>query len=359
MGNTCYSCGFDNRDSAKFCNECGQTLCISVSLQNGAILGNGRYITKRFIKHGGMGSVYEVIDTNSNKIFAVKELSLSLSNERNYLLSRFETEAKLLSHLEHINLPKVYDYFTDNDNCYLVMDFVDGKDLATLLHQRGKPGLPQEEVVKCGIQICDILEYLHNFTPPVIYRDLKPSNIMLRNSDKRIILIDFGIACFFEGNYHGNPRTMIGTMGYIAPEQYMGKPVPASDIYSLGCTLYNLLTGSMPVPFSYKPMRTIVPEIASGIEEIVSHSVSLKVKQRYQTAKEVRMDLEKVLESEILSLRTIKEKRRLYRWKLTGELPELYDIAYDNDGVFDEDFIEITMNTDENTEDISDLCKKS
>ncbi|MEQ8224645.1 MAG: protein kinase, partial [Candidatus Eremiobacterota bacterium] len=195
----------------------------------------------------------------------------------------------------------------------------------------GKPGLPQEEVVKWGIQICEVLDYLHNSSPPIIYRDLKPSNIMLRNSSKKIVLIDFGIACALEDTASGNPRTMIGTMGYIAPEQYLGKPVPASDIYSLGGTLYNLLTGSMPVPFSYKHMTSIVPEIATGIEEIVCRSLNLKVEERYQSAREVKDALEKVLESEILTLRTIKEKPKLSRWKISGELPELSDILSDLD----------------------------
>ena len=225
-----------------------------------------------------------------------------------------------------MSLPRVYDYFIDNERYYLVMDFIDGCDLDNLIRSNGKPGLPQEEVVKWGIQICEVLDYLHNSNPPIIYRDLKPSNIMLKNSNRKIVLIDFGIACALEDNTSGNPRTMIGTMGYIAPEQYLGKPVPASDIYSLGGTLYNLLTGSMPVPFSYKHMTSIVPEIATGIEEIVCRSLNLKVEERYQSAREVKTVLEKVLESEILTLRTIKEKPKLSRWKVSGELPELSDI---------------------------------
>jgi serine/threonine protein kinase len=338
VGNTCSVCGSDNSGTAKFCNECGQTLGTKaankskpVALKQGTMLRGDRYITKRLIKAGGMGAVYEATDKKSNRIFAIKELwtYVSTAKERDYLVKRFKSEANLLSKLNHMSLPKVYDYFIDNERYYLVMDFIDGCDLDNLIRREGKPGLPQEEVVKWGIQICEVLEYLHNLNPPIIYRDLKPSNIMLRDSDNRIVLIDFGIACALEDNSSGNPRTMIGTMGYIAPEQYLGKPVPASDIYSLGGTLYNLLTGSMPVPFSYKHMTSIVPEIAAGIEEIVCRSLNLKAEERYETAKEVKTVLTKVLESEILSLRTIKEKPRLSRWKLSGELPELYDILPD------------------------------
>ena len=338
MGNSCSVCGSDNSDTAKFCNECGQTLGTKaankskpVALKQGTMLKGDRYITKRLIKAGGMGAVYEVTDKKSNQIFAIKELwtYVSTAKEREYLVKRFESEANLLSKLSHMSLPRVYDYFIDNERYYLVMDFIDGCDLDNLIRRDGKPGLPQEEVVKWGIQICEVLDYLHNSNPPIIYRDLKPSNIMLRNSGNRIVLIDFGIACALEDNSSGNPRTMIGTMGYIAPEQYLGKPVPASDIYSLGGTLYNLLTGSMPVPFSYKHMTSIVPDIATGIEEIVCRSLNLKVEERYETAKEVKTVLEKVLESEILTLRTIKEKPKLSRWKISGELPELSDILSD------------------------------
>ncbi|MEQ8188493.1 MAG: protein kinase [Candidatus Eremiobacterota bacterium] len=338
MGNICSVCGSDNSDTAKFCNECGQTLGTKaatkskpVALKQGTILKGNRYITRRLIKAGGMGAVYEATDKKTNEIFAIKELwtYVSTAKEREYLVKRFESEAKLLSKLNHMSLPRVYDYFIDNERYYLVMDFIDGWDLDNLIRRDGKPGLPQEEVVKWGIQICEVLDYLHNSNPPIIYRDLKPSNIMLRNSDRRIVLIDFGIACALEDNTSGNPRTMIGTMGYIAPEQYLGKPVPASDIYSLGGTLYNLLTGSMPVPFSYKHMTSIVPEIATGIEEIVCRSLNLKAEERYESAREVKAVLEKVLESEILALRTIKEKPRLSRWKISGELPELSDILSD------------------------------
>ncbi len=340
MGNICSVCGSDNSDTAKFCNECGQTLGTKavnkskpVALKQGTMLKGNRYITKRLIKAGGMGAVYEATDKNSNKIFAIKELwaYASTTKERDYLVKRFESEAKLLSKLNHMSLPGVYDYFIDNERYYLVMDFIDGCDLDNLIRRDGKPGLPQEEVVKWGIQICEVLDYLHNSNPPIIYRDLKPSNIMLRNSSKKIVLIDFGIACALEDTASGNPRTMIGTMGYIAPEQYLGKPVPASDIYSLGGTLYNLLTGSMPVPFSYKHMTSIVPEIATGIEEIVCRSLNLKVEERYQSAREVKDALEKVLASEILTLRTIKEKPKLSRWKISGELPELSDILSELD----------------------------
>jgi len=332
----CPACSAQNSDTAKFCNECGHTLtgkkrkeAKGLTLKEGNTLKEKYYVIKSLIKVGGMGAVYKAEDTRSKKTWAIKELwdHFSSDQEKEYLLKRFKSEAKLLSELEHTSLPKVIDYFTDNERYYLVMDFVDGCDLATIIASQGNPGLLQEDVVRWGIQICELLDYLHNCNPPIIYRDLKPSNIMLK-PDNRIVLIDFGIACALQETSGGVPRTMIGTIGYIAPEQYLGRPIPASDIYSLGGTIYHLLKGSMPVPFSYKPMRSIVTDICHGLEDIVSCSLNLKFEDRYQTAIEVRDALELVLNTEILKYRTLKQKSELAKskWKISGELPELYEL---------------------------------
>jgi len=124
----------------------------------------------------------------------VKELRphwVNSEQERQYLIKKFESEAKLLSQLHHINLPRVIDYFIAEERYYLVMDFIDGADLHAIIKKQGKPGLPQKTVLKWALQVCEVLKYLHNYDPPIIYRDLKPSNIMLRKSDNRIVLIDF------------------------------------------------------------------------------------------------------------------------------------------------------------------------
>ncbi len=305
MKNFCSSCGIENNDTAKFCNECGNPLTKKENIKDGKpfTLAQGmtlrdRYIIASLIKAGGMGAVYKAEDKNLSKICAVKELWpywVNSEEERDYLIKKFEIEAKLLSKLHHNSLPRVIDYFTSDDRYYLVMDFIEGYDLDALLRKEGRPGLSQDKVLSWAIEICEVLEYLHNHSPPIIYRDLKPSNIMVRSLNNQIVLIDFGIACVIQNEIGSAPRTTIGTMGYIAPEQYLGKPVLASDIYSLGATLYHLLTGSMPVPFDYKPMQSIVSNIPNLLEELVQKCLKLNVSERVQKVQEVRAGLTQLL----------------------------------------------------------------
>ena len=298
MYKNCFNCNTVNSDTAKFCNECARPL-LPENLQSKEFLseGNvlvGRYVIKGLIKCGGMGAIYRADDNHITRVCAIKELLTnwcSTEKDRDYVIRRFQSEVKLLSELHHVNLPRVTDYFVCNDRHYLVMDFIDGVDLEHLIAEKYKHGFPLEEAVNCGIEICNLLDYLHGQDPPVIYRDLKPSNIMLREKDNRLFLIDFGIACSLEPELSGSPRTMIGTMGYLSPEQYQGKPVIPSDIYSLGATLYHLITGQMPIPFVYRPMRELVPNIPHCLDEVMKKALDLTVKQRFQTAPEMRIAL--------------------------------------------------------------------
>ena len=305
MVNLCPSCGVENTDTAKFCNECGKSLSEKENTGNGkpftlskGVTLRGRYTIELLIKAGGMGAVYKAEDQNLSKVCAVKELWpywVGSGEERDYMIKKFEIEAKLLSQLHHKSLPRVIDYFTSDERYYLVMDFVEGYDLDSLIRKEGNPGLSKEKILPWAIEVCEVLEYLHNHAPPIIYRDLKPSNIMVRISDNQIVLIDFGIACVIQNEVGGAPRTTIGTMGYIAPEQYLGKPVLASDIYSLGATLYHLLTGNMPVPFDYKPMSSIVQDIPALLEEVVQACLTLNLADRIQKAADVKLKLGAVL----------------------------------------------------------------
>ncbi|MEQ8224139.1 MAG: protein kinase [Candidatus Eremiobacterota bacterium] len=297
VGNRCPNCKTENSDTAKFCCDCGKFLMVPRSeartepLSEGNML-IGRYTIKNLIKSGGMAAIYRAEDNHLGKICAVKELLPHWSKskqEKEYMILRFKSEAKILSELHHESLPRVSDYFTYNEQYYLVMDFIDGEDLDAVLLKKGKSGLPYEQVIQLGVQICNILEYLHTCNPPVIYRDLKPGNIMIRASDGKLFLIDFGIAYAIEQN--GSPRTMIGTMGYIAPEQYMGKPVIESDLYSLGATLYHLFTGLMPVPFTYRSIRESVPSIPAYLDSVISRSLELEAGKRFHTAREMKMAL--------------------------------------------------------------------
>jgi len=187
----CPKCNAQNKKDAKFCNECGLSLIHEdvptelKALTPGAILAN-RYEVITRIKSGGMGSVYKAKHVGLGKIYAVKELlNLSMNEqEQQEAIRRFKMEAKILSELNHANMPAVSDYFSIGGRYYLVMDFIDGKDLSGILEEKGTPGLPETDVVEWAIQICDVLNYLHNQEPSIIYRDIKPSNIMIRNTDR-------------------------------------------------------------------------------------------------------------------------------------------------------------------------------
>ena len=246
------------------------------------------------IKIGGMGAVYKSTSLKTGEFYALKELiSFSLDEAENKeAISRFEREARILSNLSHPSLPGVIDYFSKNDRYYLIMDFVEGKDLSNILKERGAPGLPEEEVIEWMIQICDVLIYLHTRDPVVIYRDIKPSNIMVREKDNKITLIDFGIARTLQkGTDVSRTKTTIGTIGYMSPEQYRGRPDPRSDIYSLGVTMYHLLTGSRPIPFNVIALLEEDTYLSEKIKSIAINCVKINSKERFQSA----MDLKKAL----------------------------------------------------------------
>jgi len=221
----------------------------NLSLQKGKIL-EGRYEIKKLIKAGGMGAVYKAFDRTLEYICAVKELLPSHNDIR--ATEWFRWEAELLAGLNHPNMPKVTDYFIQNGRYYLVMNFIEGEDLAKLLIKEGNPGLSEEKVIEIAIEILLVLDYLHTQKPPVVYRDVKPSNIMI-NKDGKVMLIDFGIARVLTDS--DKQKTTVGTPGYAPVEQYRGKVEVRSDIYSLGATMHHLLTGLAPLPFSFDPVK--------------------------------------------------------------------------------------------------------
>jgi serine/threonine protein kinase len=241
-----------------------------------------------------MGSVYKALDITLNSTCAIKELSPPSGNTQRQKDAKewFYREAKILAGLDHANLPKVYDYFVTNNRYYLVMNFIDGEDLETILEREGKPGLPEEKIIEWSKQILKVLDYLHNQSPPVIYRDLKPSNIML-HKDGRAMLIDFGIARTVNQGSN-TQKTAIGTLGYISEEQCQGEPEPRSDIYSLGATMHHLITGEKPLPFKLEPIKNIISGISPGLEHVVMKAVNNKISQRYKDAKAMLVALEMI-----------------------------------------------------------------
>src|SRR5438128_1766010 len=216
------------------------------TLAAGKILSN-RYEIVRRIGGGGMGAVYLAKDRNLGEALrAVKEMIESHLDDAQHekAIADFKRESLLLTELEHPSIPTVYDYFyeEESERFYLVMKFIPGSDLASRL--RASPGgrLDELTVTEWGMQVADVLHYLHTRPQPIIYRDLKPANLMFDSNVSRIMLIDFGIARWVNKKEKG--VTAVGTMGYAPPELFSGQADPRVDIYSLGATMFHLVTGS-------------------------------------------------------------------------------------------------------------------
>lgn len=265
-------------------------------LQPGSILVN-RYAIQEVIGIGGMGSVYRARDLhfpNVVKLVAVKEMINQARDPlvRQTIVQNFEREANILVTLEHPSIPRIFDYFTQNERSYLVLEYIQGKDLEELVTNLKTP-YPEEQVIQWAIEMCDVLNYLHNHKPePIIFRDIKPSNIMV-NQYNHIILIDFGIAKNFRGGQKG---TMIGTEGYSPPEQYRGEASPQADIYALGATLHHLLTKQDPrlePPFTFgdRPIRAANPVVTLEMEAVVAKALQYNPADRFATAEEMKQAL--------------------------------------------------------------------
>ena len=289
-------CGTDNRDQARFCSRCGVVLPLAGRLPAGLLIRATRYRVVSILGQGGMGAVYLAEDQYLfGKRWALKEFVDTFSNpvDRANAIKQFEQEARILVSLSHTNLPHVADYFTEGGRQYLVMEYVDGDPLATLL-QASKGGLSEAQVIDWAAQLCDVLAYLHSQKPqPIIFRDLKPANIMLARSGQ-IKLIDFGIARLFDATKRTDTLKM-GTVGYAAPEQYAGhgQTDARSDIYALGATLHHLLTGRDPSmqPFIFPACRTLKSTVSPVLEAVVARAVQLDPAQRFQSVTELRQAL--------------------------------------------------------------------
>ena len=269
------------------------SLPVGQQLQSGTNLVN-RYLIQGVVGVGGMGAVYRARDMhfpNVTKRVAVKEMINQVRDPsmRETLVRNFEREANLLATLEHPAIPKIYDYFTQNDRSYLILEYIDGKDLEALLVET-QGFFSEAQVISWAIELCDVLTFLHNHVPePIIFRDMKPSNVMI---DQRghIILVDFGIAKTFQTGQKG---TMIGTEGYSPPEQYKGEARPSSDIYALGATLHHMLTRRDPrleAPFSYneRPIRSINPSITIDLETVINTALQYNPENRYPSTEAMK-----------------------------------------------------------------------
>src|SRR2546429_564871 len=276
------------------------------SLAAGKVL-NSRYEIVRRIGGGGMGAVYLAKDRNlGDAPRAVKEMSESHLDDTQHekAIADFKRESLLLTSLEHPSIPTVYDYFYDDNSerFYLVMKFIPGSDLSSRLRKTPGGRIEEPTVTEWGIQTADVLEYLHTRRQPIIYRDLKPANLMLDSNSNRIMLIDFGIARWVNKLEKG--VTAVGTMGYAPPELFSGRADPRVDIYSLGATMFHLLTGSDPqdnplliFDFAKNPRpRQINPGISTEMERILMRAVEYKPEDRFRSAAEMRETLAAHLE---------------------------------------------------------------
>jgi len=255
-------------------------------LQSGITLVN-RYNIQDVIGVGGMGSVYRARDLhfpNVVKLVAVKEMINAAPDPlvRQTIVQNFEREANMLATLNHPAIPRIYDYFTQDDRSYLVLEFIHGKDLETVIAD-ANGFLPEDQVISWSIQLCDVLSYLHAHKPdPVIFRDMKPSNVMI-NHNGDVVLVDFGIAKTFQSGQKG---TMIGTEGYSPPEQYRGEATPLADIYSLGATLHHAITRRDPrlePPFSFaeRPVRRINTNVSPEFEAVINVALQYTPSDRF------------------------------------------------------------------------------
>ncbi|HJU93318.1 MAG TPA: protein kinase [Pyrinomonadaceae bacterium] len=263
---------------------------------------NGRYEIVRRIGGGGMGAVYLAKDRNlGDAPRAVKEMVESHLDPAQHekAIGDFKRESLLLTALEHPSIPTIYDYFYDEglSRFYLVMKYISGGDLASRMRSAVGGRLDEKTVADWGMQVADVLDYLHSRPKPIIYRDLKPANLMIDGNSGRVMLIDFGIARWVTQQEKG--VTAVGTMGYAPPELFSGRVQPASDVYSLGATMFHLLTGSDPqdnplliFDFSKNPRpRQISPSISSEMEQILMRCVEYKPEDRFRSAGDLRYEL--------------------------------------------------------------------
>ncbi len=328
----CNDCGAQNPDGGKFCNQCGAALAVSAGAptlpvspplasappiaaglpniapapspappaaagvaagttkpaQQTVALNNalhGRYVVLKLLAQGGMGAVYLAQDSSVfNRLLVVKEMLryYTTAEEQKQAEYAFEREARLLANLSNPGIPKIFDYFIENGNYYLVMEFAEGENLQDRMARLARP-MSEVEVLPIAVQMANILVYTARQNPPVIHRDIKPANVII-GPEEQVRLVDFGIAKTTAGAGATTGLTApVGTPGYAPPEQYQGQTQPRTDIYALGALLHYLLTGRDPsaeMPFSFPPVRSLAPHISPPLEALIGEMLCMDALQR-------------------------------------------------------------------------------
>jgi len=257
---------------------------------------DGKYMILKEIGFGGMSRVYLAENERTNKLWAIKDIRRDGKMNEEAVKQGLLTEKEILKKLNHPNLPGIMDIIDKEDSFLIIMDYIEGITLKEALRRAHGSPLPEADVKSWGIQLCKVLIYLHSFDPPIIYRDMKPSNVMLKENGE-VVLIDFGTAREYkEGN--SQDTTPLYTPDYAAPEQLHREQTDVrTDIYNLGITLYHLLTGVVPSkkpPYKILPIREVNPALSYGMELIIQKCTESDPKDRYQSAAELLYDLENI-----------------------------------------------------------------
>jgi len=331
MNSACPECGSKEYNENNVCIRCGY---FTDQIPPGRVLMN-RYKIIKPIKAGGMGAIYLAQDTHDDKKYALKQMFIYEEDEKlkEYTIKRFTSEAELLVELDYPSIPKVIDYFCESGyKYYMVMDYIEGVDLYTYATGEGK-GLPEDTVVKWGIEICDVLDYLHSRPQPIIHRDVNPTNLILRKKDGYLMLVDFGFARSVDPSIQVI-KTSVGTSTFAAPEQYMGYPEPRSDLYSLGATMHFLLTLQQSALSFFPPVREIRPDVSLKTERIIAKVLSYNPAERFASAHQMADALTEMVETLIFRSEEKKEKKLFGGEKfipLTGK-----DDFYEEEGFAEE-----------------------
>lgn len=303
----CEHCGRANTGDTRFCASCGHQLgtyqvlpANQTGLLSSTILLKQRYRILSKLGQGGFGAVYLAQDTMlADAPRAIKEMSMQALAEEEVpqAIAAFKQEAQLLASMMHPHLPRVYDNFVEQERWYLIMDYIDGETLEKRLEKAPQGKLTVDDIFNLAFQLCTVLNYLHNRQPPIIFRDLKPGNIML-TTDNHLYLVDFGIARLFKPG-QAKDTVSLGSPGYASPEQFgRAQTTAQSDIYSLGATLHHLLSGRDPGddPFFFPPLDTNEPgPKGPGLMALIKHMTTLRREQRPANIQEVRDELENIL----------------------------------------------------------------
>ncbi len=273
----------------------------------------GKYEILTMIGKGGMSEVYLAMDKNLNKQWAVKEIKKRARDKNNAVVVQSAiAEANMMKKLDHPCLPRIVDIIDREDVIYVIMDYIEGEPLNKVLEKNGAQ--PQDVVIQWAEDLCGVLDYLHTQNPPIIYRDMKPANIMLQPNGN-IKLIDFGIAREYK-EQNLEDTVSLGTKGYAAPEQFGGKGQTdrRTDIYCLGVTLYHLVTGKSPTepPYEIYPIRYWNPELSSGLEAIILKCTQTNPDERYDSCAELLYALSRYEDMDEDHIRKQKNKVKLF-----------------------------------------------